>query len=440
LIGLKKCLTLFLLVARYPAYWLWKGIFYPTVTLAYRLYLAARKQVLKIYGPAKDRAVGFFTSKYVIHAAVVILVFLVTATNIYAGEAVSAPEGHGRSILATVAESEDGELLLEEAPDEVAPEQEVSYLGGTALSTQEFFAEEVNTEETGTDDGEYDDAAEQYSSPFDVAVRVEPEAPTVERRPPTRTTIVDYTVVEGDTVASIAQKFGLRMDTVLIANGLGSRGLIRIGQALRILPVDGIVYKVKKGDTLGKIAKNYKSEVAKISEINGIAETTELAVGTELVLPGGKLPPPPAPKAPARLANLKDVFIPPGAADRVGKGKFLWPTAARRITQYFKLRHTGVDIAGPKGTPIYASDDGTVAFSGWNRGGYGYMIIVDHGNGLFTRYAHNSQNLVKVGDQVKRGDTIALMGSTGRSTGPHIHFEVMVGSTSRRVNPFDYIQ
>jgi murein DD-endopeptidase MepM/ murein hydrolase activator NlpD len=360
----------------------------------------------------------------------------VTATNIYAGEVPPLPEGNN-SVLASATEAEEEEILLEEAATEAAPEQENSYLNGLALSTQEFHGEETYD---GTDDGLYDDSLEEeFVSPFDNAVRVLPEAAPSER-PATRTTIVEYAVQDGDTVASIADRFGLTMSTVLAANGLSSRGLIRPGQVLRILPVDGVIYKIKKGDTLLKIAQTYRSELEKIMEMNGLSSEM-VAVGTELILPDGRAPAPPAPKPPSRLAsNIRDVFIPPPAADRVGTSKLLWPTAVRRITQYYRRGHTGVDIAGPMGTPIYASDDGVVVTSGWNRGGYGNMIIVDHGNGILTRYAHHTKNLVGVGDAVKRGDVIALMGSTGRSTGPHLHFEVMLGSTSRRANPLDYVR
>lgn len=123
----------------------------------------------------------------------------------------------------------------------------------------------------------------------------------------------------------------------------------------------------------------------------------------------------------------------------------IWPTAARRITQYFGhyrggSRHTGVDIAGPIGTAIYAADDGVVALSGWNSGGYGNMVLIDHGGGIYTRYGHASKLLVRAGDAVKRGDVIALIGSTGHSTGPHLHFEVMTGNPHNRKNPLEYVR
>jgi murein DD-endopeptidase MepM/ murein hydrolase activator NlpD len=196
---------------------------------------------------------------------------------------------------------------------------------------------------------------------------------------------------------------------------------------------------VKKGDTLLAIAKKFGSDTDKIVEANGLVNTASLSIGQRLILPGGKLPVV-VPVAPTNVAtNIKNVLKPAPSPDaKTSLTKLLWPSAARRISQYYKFKHTGVDIAGPVGTSIYAADDGTVSFAGWNNGGYGNMIVIDHGNGLYTRYAHSSKLLVKVGDVVKRGDTISLMGSTGRSTGPHLHFEVMTGTVSHRVNPFDY--
>jgi murein DD-endopeptidase MepM/ murein hydrolase activator NlpD len=115
-----------------------------------------------------------------------------------------------------------------------------------------------------------------------------------------------------------------------------------------------------------------------------------------------------------------------------------WPIGSKRITQYFWWRHPALDVGAPKGTPIYAADDGIVEFVKLGRTGYGQQLMVDHGNGIRTRYAHASQIIMKPGDPVKKGDVIAYVGSTGRSTGPHLHFEIFIGP--RRVNPLQYIR
>ncbi len=114
----------------------------------------------------------------------------------------------------------------------------------------------------------------------------------------------------------------------------------------------------------------------------------------------------------------------------------MWPTNQKRINQYYKWRHTGLDINGTLKDATYAVDAGIVTFSGWNKSGYGNMILVDHGNGMVTRYAHHSKMYVKAGDQVTKGQTIGMVGSTGRSTGPHLHFEIYMNG--KRVNPLEY--
>ncbi len=242
--------------------------------------------------------------------------------------------------------------------------------------------------------------------------------------------IIQYAVKSGDTVGSLAQKFQISVETILIENKLSLRSVLRPGDALNILPVNGVSHKIRKGDNLKKIAALYRADIQKIIDFNRLTEE-EMTVGEVLVVPEGRrLPAPSAPSAQIAAGR-------PPALKVAGLG-MLWPTAGRRITQYFKWRHTGIDIALPTGNPVYSALDGVVEASGWNRGGYGYQVVIRHSNGLKTRYAHNSKLYVSVGQEVAKGDVIALIGSTGRSTGPHLHFEVMVNGI--RVNPFLYVK
>ncbi|MBI4427315.1 MAG: peptidoglycan DD-metalloendopeptidase family protein [Candidatus Magasanikbacteria bacterium] len=256
---------------------------------------------------------------------------------------------------------------------------------------------------------------------------------------PTRTQIVLHTVQTGDTIGSIAEKYRVSIATILWANNLTERSYIRPGNELKILPVSGLLHTVKKGDTIAKIAKLYKTDAEKIIKFNKLKEDgSDVVIGEGLVIPDGLKPQPVY--APSRVyTQLGSVSAPPYSVNAPAGSGYLWPTTVRRITQYFSWRHTGIDIAGPVGTPIYASRNGTVIRSqcGWN-GGYGCYIIIDHGGGITTLYGHNSRLYVKVGESVSQGQTIALMGSTGRSTGPHSHFEVRVNG--RRVNPFQYVK
>lgn len=253
-----------------------------------------------------------------------------------------------------------------------------------------------------------------------------------------RKEIIVYLVQVGDTIGGIAEAFGLNINTVLWENNLSFRSYIRPGDSLRILPVDGISHEVRRGDTLAKIAKTYEGDLTRVIEFNKLADASDITIGQKIVIPGGKKPVPiyRAPPTRSRLADiaapLPSIFVPAGQL-------YVWPTTVRRITQYFTWRHAGVDIAGPTGTPLVAARAGQVvsAKCGWN-GGYGCHVILDHGDGVRTMYAHASRLYVDVGETVAQGQAIAGMGSTGRSTGNHIHFEVRVNGA--RANPLKYVR
>lgn len=444
MLGLKKLATLLLSLAKPLFTLIYKWLLLPILVYGYRGLRYFKKRLLYVLDHVQDRALRILANRYTVHALVVVLSFTVTATNIYASDPSQQIDNIGQqSVLSTALEGgEEEEVMVEEVQAEgVAANEDVSYLAGQALSAHSAAVDSESY--TGSDEGFElfdDEEVGHFESPIANAVRVQPEFET--GQPSTRTKVETHVVQNGETLGFIAETYGISVQTILSANGLSGSGLIRPGQSLKILPMDGLAYVVKKGDTINSIATKYRSDAQQILEENGLADGSSLKVGMELMLPGGRAPAAPAPKPPARITgSVKDLVTPAPAPDRVGTGKMLWPTAARRITQYWRgSRHTGVDIAGPSGTAIYAADDGVVTFSGWNKGGYGNMIVIDHGGGIYTRYAHASKNLYGVGDTVKRGDVIQLMGSTGRSTGPHLHFEVMSGSTSRRVNPLDWVR
>ncbi len=248
-----------------------------------------------------------------------------------------------------------------------------------------------------------------------------------------RTETIEYVVEAGDILGAIAEKFGISVTTILWANDLSYYSVIRPGQKLKILPTDGLVYTVKSGDTLEKIAKTYQSDINDIIDFNKLASANDLAAGQNLLLPGGVKPTVYQPTT----RTVSSVLTTTPAAT-ASNSKLLWPTNSTRITQYFNWQHSGLDIGNSIGQPIYASEAGKVTTAGWNSGGYGYYVIINHGNGLETLYAHSSKLYVKVGDIVSRGDIIAAIGSTGWSTGPHIHYEVRVNGV--RKNPLNYIK
>jgi len=245
----------------------------------------------------------------------------------------------------------------------------------------------------------------------------------------------DYVVQEGDTVSSIAQKFGVSESTVLWQNGLSKTSKIKVGQTLQILPVTGVSHKVQKGDTVYSIAKKYDSDAQAIADfpfntfVND--ETFELAIGQVIIVPEGVMPSIFGTSSP-RIRQLT-----PDAGTVVASGTFIWP-ASGTITQNFAWYHPGLDIANRAAPDVLAADSGTVTFSGWDGSGYGNKVIIDHGNGYRTLYAHLSKLYVVSGQTVARGSAVGKMGSTGRSTGTHLHFEVY--SPGGRISPLNALR
>lgn len=242
--------------------------------------------------------------------------------------------------------------------------------------------------------------------------------------------ILDYEVVSGDTLAGVADKFGISIDTIRWANTLKSDNLIP-GQMLRIPPVTGIVEKVGPGDTIYSLAKKYKSDPQKIVNFpaNDFADldTFALNIGQTLFIPDGVMPE----AAPVYIAQQVPQIISGGG------GRFMWPTQGL-ITQYPVSYHMAVDIANPSAPPVAAGDDGTVSYANCVGGGYGCHIIIDHAGGFQTLYGHLQAFYIKAGDRVARGQVIGKMGSTGRSTGTHLHFEVRLNGIL--LNPLSYLK
>jgi len=252
-----------------------------------------------------------------------------------------------------------------------------------------------------------------------------------------RETIVSHTVQPGETVSTIAQEYEISVATILWENDLNAYSVIRPGQKLAILPTSGVSYAVSRGDTLAGIAAKYSVAADEIVEFNKIVNSDSLRVGQKIIIPGGQRRyTAPTPVSYSGLAALKNIVVPPSAAAASGN-KMNWPTEGHRITQYYRWSHHAIDIGNPIGKPIYAADAGTIEFAGWGTG-YGNEIVIDHGGGKKTRYAHASRLFAGKGDTVSKGQTIAAVGSTGNSTGPHLHFEVIINGI--KYNPLDYVK
>lgn len=252
-----------------------------------------------------------------------------------------------------------------------------------------------------------------------------------------RAEIIEYEVKAGDTISSIAERYGVSVETIVWENNLASvTTKIREGQILRILPTTGIAHRVSRGETVYSIAKKYDVSAQAIVDwpYNTFAndETFALAVGQTLMIPDGVKPEekPPTPRYYAQVVPQPGVVT--------GTGQFLWP-AGGKITQGYTAWHRGIDIAN-KGLPgIAAADSGTVVLTGWPAPwAYGNRILIDHGNGYQTLYAHLNAIYVSPGQKVERGQVIGQMGSTGRSTGPHLHFEIR--QTGVGINPLSFLR
>lgn len=253
-----------------------------------------------------------------------------------------------------------------------------------------------------------------------------------------RTEIIEYTVQTGDTISSIAEYFGISANTVLWENGLTVKSYIKPGNVLRILPTTGVTYKVARGDNLVSIANKHGVSADDIMKMNNLANANQVRIGESLIIPGGKrIIDRTIVTSNQRPRTLAGIIANPRASAAPASGtKMNWPVQGR-LTQYFSWGHNGLDIAAPIGTPIYAAAGGVVEIASWNSGGYGYQVVINHGGGKKTRYGHMSKFAVSVGDEVEKGDNIGFVGSTGRSTGPHCHFEVIING--KTYNPLSYL-
>lgn len=284
------------------------------------------------------------------------------------------------------------------------------------------------------DSGLFDNAALQRGIVFTfVDKKAQQEAP--------RQDIAYYTVKSGDTVLAIADKFGLQPETLMWSNSNIEQNPDRlsVGDALRILPVDGVLHVVKPGETLSDLADEYDVGMDQIVAYagNGLSSTADtLTVGRELVVPGGTREFATASASSGDYVGGAYYVDAPDNAPQ-GSGNFSWP-AAGYVSQSYWGGHPAIDIAGSIGAAVTAADGGYVVLAGggWN-GGYGNHVIIDHGNGFTTLYAHLNSIFVSPGMTVSKGQQIGTMGNTGNSTGPHLHLEVRYGGVP--YNPANYL-
>jgi hypothetical protein len=280
---------------------------------------------------------------------------------------------------------------------------------------------------------------------------------TIPTRP--RTEVITYVVKPGDTVFGIAEQFGIKPETVLWGNYFilaDNPHALTEGQELNILPLDGTYHRWSAGEGLNGVADGYSVTPEEIInwegnnlnlETLGDFANPNIEPGTFLVVPGGsrQYVTWSAPRITRSNPGVAK-FIGPGACGTildgaVGTGAFIWPSAAHFLSGYDyspSTNHFAIDIDGDLGEPMWASDSGVVVYAGWNNFGYGNMVVIDHGNGWQTAYAHMQVYTVVCGQSVFQGTPIGTIGSTGKSSGAHIHFEMLHDSYGK-VNPWDFL-
>lgn len=421
-----------------PAVWLGQALLYivfrigrytvwPLLLFTYKTLSLARIR-LKNFNWLQIRYLVFF-KKYLPALVIVVIITVATSHNILA-QNYNVEEYVNRTLLPSLIanNSADWSEIIEEGAVNQPPAGSSSYL-----------SEESNLQELVVATPFAEDSESGYGdiTPDGSGLTLGPEDAGREDFTG-RSEAIEYLVQAGDVLGAIAEKFNISVNTVLWANGLNWNSTIRPGQKLVILPRSGLNHEVKSGDTVSSIAKKYQVEMPKIIEANKLADASDINIGDLLFVPDGVKPvqvvssykPKTAPAQPA--VNIADL---PAALE--SGTKLLWPVISKRITQYYSWRHSGVDIGDKTGSPIYAAESGKVVRAGWSRG-YGYNLVINHGDGFETLYGHASKLLVATGDTVERGQTIALVGSTGWSTGPHLHIEVRVNDV--RQNPLNYIK
>ncbi|MEA2065249.1 MAG: peptidoglycan DD-metalloendopeptidase family protein [Patescibacteria group bacterium] len=382
----------------------------------------------------KNKFLHIFGSRYIVHFIIIIIAGLVITSNTKAnGIKVGATKLIDNNLISKLVktgefkDSEQVNELIEEDIEitKVVKKRIDSYLyeKNEAVS----YRPRLNIAEENKDYNALLQTSDTISTPSIINTK---------KAPRQRTKIEYYIVQDGDTVFDIAKKYNITANTIIWENSLNRYGFIKPGQKLTILSTTGITYKVKKYDTIGGIAKKYNIKESDIIKANNITSVSTLQINQKLVIPGARQV-----SSPVRVAvSTISRYTKSAAVKKTSiksSTRLLWPASCRVITQYYHWGHHGLDIACKKGTPIYASEDGVIRSSGW-ASGYGKRITINHGSGMRTLYAHLTKIYVSSGQAVNRGDTIGLMGSTGWSTGPHLHFEVIANGVKK--NPLSYIK
>lgn len=413
----------------------------------YRLFFFAKRHMSAVYRPVKNRFMFVVSNRFAFYALVCVITILGGVTNIHVNAVRAEADTIGQQSILYALATHERMAFVEEYSD---PQDARSYIVSVDRFDAGVFAESPEQSSSQTLALENSPGLFRADGPFALAgSSFAEESSAGSASPPLRTQIETYAVASGDTLSGIAERFGISVNTLLWANNLTLRSVLKPGQELSILPVSGVLHTVKSGDTILALAKKYGIDAQTIVAYNHLEDSASLRIGQQFIVPGGVLASS-APRSTTTSVSVKDIFSPApsgsqGSLTPSAGFSMVWPTDLSTIVRGLSWFHTGYDIDctghanGTSSNDNYAAADGVVLFAG-TKAGYGNTVEIDHGNGLVTRYGHFYSLYVQTGQTVSAGDPLGRCGSTGKSTGTHLHFEVIDASTKKFLNPANYIR
>ncbi len=407
---------------------LWRFAFPRLVVPGYHALYSIRRRIAHWYRPAKNRLMYAVANRHMFHTVAVGVALTAGIVNFQLDDVRAETYGQ-RSLMYGIA-TNNTEQLIDQYADITAITQAtpVKYLSAGVLTAPLATGD---TTEAVTPNTVVGGALSSLAISEDHA-SIAP-----------RDAVEEYIVADGDTLSTIAAQYGISLNTLLWANSLSVRSVVKPGQSLKILPVSGVAHTVKSGDTVARLAKTYNVSEEQILAYNDIDDAAGLQVSASLIIPGGELK---APAPTTRKTAVSSIFTstPTTSTTKTSSGaRMIWPTDLTYIVRGRSWYHTGVDVDcnghanGTSTNDNYAAADGIVQFAGVKRG-YGTTVEINHGNGIITRYGHHYSLYVSVGQQVSAGTPIGRCGSTGNSSGTHLHFEVVANGTY--MNPLEYLR
>ncbi len=423
-----------------PILFLLKSIVNPIILWVYQWYVTIYTK-LKRSTFVQNKILFIFGHKYFIHVTVIIIAVFVTATNLKAKE--FNPEDFGKhSALYQIVQNNSEEITTENIIEQGLPRRTVSNRYIDASGTVVLDSTNINP------NAKVGDVLVEHSTSIITDNATIVSNAVLQTKNGIRSDILQYTVKEGESIGTIATRFGIKTSTILWANGLSDNSIINPGNTIKIPPVDGYTYQIAAGDTLQKIVAKYGGDLEATMRLNDINDNQTVAVGTQIVIIGGTPPAPPTPIKNSYLANSSNnsntgsnTYVNRNVPSKVTGGTFNWPVACHSaMTTYWGHAGRGRDISCGIGQPIYAATDGVakISFTGSWGHGYGNAIDINGPNGVMTRYAHMSAFNINNGQRVSRGDVIGFVGMTGKTSGPHLHFEIHMNGVA--YDPINYLR